>query len=241
MTRRAERRASRREEVLVAAMRLVAEEGLDALTIQRIAGAIGASVGGLYRYYDGKDALLCALQQRAITAVAEDQATDVANARKLFARVLDGTRGGVASLATALVASTVVLRHAHRRPEEHKLLDAFLSAHESMLSDDGARASDDALRPLVDAVATELDGAVADGSIEPGDSSQRTYVLWAALHGLDHFRKRDRVLSPLLRVDQLVPATLLTVCRGWGASSTDATRAVQLHEAFEREDAGRAS
>ncbi|HEY1098892.1 MAG TPA: helix-turn-helix domain-containing protein, partial [Myxococcota bacterium] len=62
-------------------MRLVAEEGLDALTIQRIAGAIGASVGGLYRYYDGKDALLTALQQRAITAVAEDQATDVSNAR----------------------------------------------------------------------------------------------------------------------------------------------------------------
>ena len=88
MTRRAERRASRREEVLVAAMRLVAEEGLDALTIQRIAGAIGASVGGLYRYYDGKDALLTALQQRAIAAVADDQATDVANARKLFARAI---------------------------------------------------------------------------------------------------------------------------------------------------------
>jgi AcrR family transcriptional regulator len=241
MTRRAERRASRREEVLVAAMRLVAEEGLDALTIQRIAGAIGASVGGLYRYYDGKDALLGALQQRAIAAVADDQAADVANARKLFARTLDGTRSGVASLATALVASTVVLRHAHRRPEEHKLLDAFLSAHESILTDESARTADDALRPLVDAVAHEIVAAAEGGVIEPGDAVQRTYLLWAALHGLDHFRKRDRILAPALRVEQLVPATLVTICRGWGASSAEAQRAVSLHESFEREDAGRAS
>lgn len=241
MTRRAERRASRREEVLVAAMRLVAEEGLDALTIQRIAGAIGASVGGLYRYYDGKDALLTALQQRAIAAVAEDQATDVSNARKLFARTLDGTRSGVASLASALVASTVVLRHAHRRPEEHRLLDAFLSSHESVLSDDSARAADDALRPLVDAVAREIDAAVTEGAIEPGDSVQRTYTLWAALHGLDHFRKRDRILPANLRVEALVPATMLAMCRGWGATSVEAQKAVAFHEAFEREDAGRAS
>lgn len=239
MTRRAERRASRREEVLVAAMRLVAEEGLDALTIQRIAGAIGASVGGLYRYYDGKDALLAALQQRAIGAVAEDQVADLAEATRLFARAPEPPRPGVAALASALVASTVVLRHAHRRPEEHRLLDAFLSAHAPVLSEEAARSSDDALRPLVEAVARELQGAASAGVIEAGDPVQRTYMLWAALHGLDHFRKRDRILPPPLRVDALAPATLGVFARGWGASPADAARAVTLHDAFEREDASR--
>ncbi len=236
MTRRAERRASRREEVLVAAMRLVAEEGLDALTIQRIAGAIGASVGGLYRYYDGKDALLSALQQRAIAAVADDQASDLAAATRIFAREGEPVRKGVASLASALVASTVVLRHAQRRPEEHRLLDAFLSAHEPLLSEEAARSSDDALRPLVEAVARELQAAAAAGILEQGDAVQRTYVLWAALHGLDHFRKRDRILPPALRVEALVPAALCTIARGWGATAADAMSAIAMHEAFERED-----
>src|SRR5687768_8022335 len=111
MSRRAERRASRREEVLVAAMRLVSEEGLEALTIQRIASAIGASVGGLYRYYEGKDALLWALQERAIAALSDDQVRDIEKCRALMDRRRDkGDKTvpqGVVALVSALIGATV--------------------------------------------------------------------------------------------------------------------------------------
>jgi AcrR family transcriptional regulator len=238
MTRRAERRASRREEVLVAAMKLVAEEGLDALTIQRIAGAINASVGGLYRYYEGKDALLSALQRRAIAAVAEDQARDVEMARTLFAR--GGEPAGVVALAAALVGATVMLRHAIRRPEEHRLLDAFLTTPEPILSDESAKASESDLQPLVKLVASELEAATADGTLERGDAAQRTHMMWASLHGLDHFRKRDRLLPEALRVEALVPATLIALTRGWGANAAKASRAAALLATFEAHDAATA-
>lgn len=234
MTRRAERRASRREEVLVAAMKLVSEEGLDALTIQRIAGAINASVGGLYRYYDGKDALLSALQRRAIATVAEDQAQDVESARTLFARA--GEPPGVVALAAALVGATVMLRHATRRPEEHRLLDAFLTSPDPVLSDEGALASEAVLGPLIKLVTDELEAAAADGILERGDSAQRTHLMWASLHGLDHFRKRDRILPESLRVSALVPATLIALTRGWGASAAQANRAAALLATFEAHD-----
>ena len=235
MSRRAERRASRREEVLVAAMKLVAEEGLDALTIQRIAGAINASVGGLYRYYEGKDALLAALQQRALGTVAEDQARDVETARTLFAR--GGEPAGVVALAAALVGATVVLRHATRRPEEHRLLDVFLTSPEPVFSDETAKSGESAIQPLVKLVADEIDAAASDGTLEHGDSAQRTHVLWAALHGLDHFRKRDRLLPQSLRIGQLVPATLVALARGWGATPAKANRAAALLATFDAHDA----
>jgi len=216
-------------------MKLVAEEGLDALTIQRIAGAINASVGGLYRYYEGKDALLAALQRRAIAAVAEDQERDVETARTLFAR--GGEPGGVVALAAALVGATVVLRHATRRPEEHRLLDAFLTSPDPVLSDESAKTSESALQPLVRLVAGELDAATTDGTLERGDAAQRTHVLWATLHGLDHFRKRDRLLPESLQLGQLVPATLIALTRGWGATAAKANRAAALLATFDAHDA----
>lgn len=214
-------------------MKLVADEGLDALTIQRIAGAINASVGGLYRYYEGKDALLAALQRRAIATVAEDQTRDVETARTLFAR---GEPAGVTALAAALVGATVMLRHATRRPEEHRLLDAFLTSPEPVLSDEAARESETALQPLVKLVTDELETATADGTLERGDSTQRTHMMWASLHGLDHFRKRDRLLPDSLRVSSLVPATLVALTRGWGATAVKANRAVALLATFEAHD-----
>ena len=133
----------------------------------------------------------------------------------------------------ALVGATVVLRHADRRPEEHRLLDAFLSAQQALLSEESAKAADAALVPLVETVARELQAAATARVVEAGDPVQRTYILWAALHGLDHFRKRDRILPPNLRVGALVPATLGALARGWGATERHASAAVDLLVEFE--------
>lgn len=52
------RPALTREVVLVAALRLVDEEGLEALTMRRLAGALGHDPMALYRYANGRSALL---------------------------------------------------------------------------------------------------------------------------------------------------------------------------------------
>src|SRR5437867_4150451 len=136
MAKRIERRASMRETVLRAAMETLTTEGFEALTIAGLAARIGVSVGGLYRYYPGKDAILLALQKEALAA----------------------------------------------------------------------------------------------GALGPGDAEVRTHVLWALFHGVDHFRKRDRLAPPRLHARRIAVEAMDALLAGWDAPRADlaaARRAVE--------------
>ncbi len=58
-------KASRREVVLDAALALFAQKGYEATPVPEIARAADLSIGGLYRYYKGKDQLVNAVYQRS--------------------------------------------------------------------------------------------------------------------------------------------------------------------------------
>lgn len=214
--KRAQRRAQRREDVLDAAMRIIVAEGLGALTIQRLAKATGASVGGLYRYYESKESVIAALQLRAIGVFAEVQREELGRGAEFLAARSNMLLPHAAALFSALVSITSYLRFELRDPERHQLFDAFLSASEATLPDAAAQEVDAAIRPLIASIAARLDGAAECGALSPGDGVQRTYVVWAAMHGLDHFRKRDRIMPPQLRVTALREQTLLGLFSGWG-------------------------
>ena len=63
---------SRRDEVLRAALDLLDEVGLDALTTRRLAASLGIQAGSLYRHYPSKNALLDAMAGHLLSGVAED-------------------------------------------------------------------------------------------------------------------------------------------------------------------------
>jgi AcrR family transcriptional regulator len=69
--RRARRREVRTEAVLDVASRIVAREGLEGLTLGKVAGELDLVGPALYRYFASKDALVAALQRRAIGVVLE--------------------------------------------------------------------------------------------------------------------------------------------------------------------------
>ncbi|MBA8931442.1 TetR/AcrR family tetracycline transcriptional repressor [Kutzneria viridogrisea] len=64
---------SRRDEVLQAALDLLDEVGLDALTTRRLAERLGVRPGALYRHFDSKRALLEAMVQHLLTSAPETQ------------------------------------------------------------------------------------------------------------------------------------------------------------------------
>jgi AcrR family transcriptional regulator len=78
-SRRERLRASTIEEIRSAALRRIAEHGATALSIRGVARDIGMSPAGLYRYYDGLDALLTDLITDAYTdlAVAVEDAVSI--------------------------------------------------------------------------------------------------------------------------------------------------------------------
>jgi TetR/AcrR family transcriptional regulator, tetracycline repressor protein len=58
--------SSRQAEVLQAAVELLDEVGLDALTTRRLAARLGVQAGALYRHYPSKRALLDAMVERLV-------------------------------------------------------------------------------------------------------------------------------------------------------------------------------
>ncbi len=206
---------ARREQLLDAAQQIATDEGLEALTVARLAGDVGLAVGALYRHFDGKEALLGALQARAIADFhLAMQARVERSRRELSDR---GVAEDVRSLALALIAFSAYPTEADRAPARYRMLDAFLSAPDPVLSEQGARALEEVVSPIVVTCAELLGDAAAVGALAPGDQVQRTHAAWAALHGLGHFRKRDRLVPEHLRTPALLRVLLRDLFAAWGA------------------------
>ncbi len=214
--KREARRGERREAVLDAAMAVVLDDGLESLTIARLARALGVAGGALYRYFPGKDAVVVALQERAVASFREVLEEDLSRASAHAKET--GASEQVTALLLAAVAPTSYLAHGQRAPGLHRLLDRSLSHPTALLTDDEARQVDAALAPLLRICAQQLERAAECSALAAGDADVRTHLLWAAAHGLDHFRKRDRIQPESLRVPALLNALLADLFVGWGAT-----------------------
>lgn len=184
-------------------MKIVVADGISALTITRLAQEADAAVGAVYRYFPSKDALLAALQERAVTR---------------FGAFLDASldRASDAPLARVWAAAVAWPAFADAEPDAYALADASLSNPAAVLSDESAAAVDRALAPILSKCAALIEAAAAEGALAPGPPLLRAHALWAAMHGVAHFKKRDRLgvaaRSSAIR-DELVAALLI----GWGA------------------------
>ncbi|MFY8210340.1 MAG: TetR/AcrR family transcriptional regulator [Caulobacter sp.] len=99
------------EAILEATFQLLEQGGVEALTTNHIAERAGVSVGTLYQYFEGKQAILAALAQRQAAA-----------ARDRIARiVIDGPRISAVRLIVRTLATAFEGAPATRRA----LLDAF--------------------------------------------------------------------------------------------------------------------
>ena len=72
---RDKRRGENQLRVVSAALHLLTHEGIEAVTMARIAKQMGASVGGLYRYYPHKEAIFVAIQLHALDGLHQYVAT----------------------------------------------------------------------------------------------------------------------------------------------------------------------
>ena len=204
---REERRRERRSAVLDAAMSIIETDGASAVTIAAVAQRIGASVGGMYRYFPTKHAIFAALQLRAIDAFEEHLLTH-----------LEAASQGTALERVALAFSTwMTFRDV--APTHYRLLDESLSSMERTLDDEQASAVNERLHTILTHLADTIETAVAVEELRPGDAMIRTHLLWSALHGLGHFEKRDHLQPERLRVAALETTLYETFFSSWGASA----------------------
>lgn len=211
-------------------MALVADEGLDALTLARVGSALGCVPAALYRYFASKDALLAALQRRAIAEI--DGAMEVALGKLASCA---GKRGPeTVCLAAILVAARTYADLPRTHPRAHFLVAVLLGDPRLLLSNEESLRTAPLLAGLLGRVHARFEEAETLEVLEPGDATLRTLALWGALQGSLSLDKARRITPSLPEAYLVCEAASMAMLRGWGASPPRLTRASQLATASRR-------
>lgn len=208
-TTRAARREMRTEEILRTAQQLIEEGGLAALTTTELARRNNAALGALYRFFPGgKQAVIAALQTQAITELHGE---------------LTAARKRVPGVWAPLIAlADVWFAEAQRHPARFRLIDEILSAPEAVHADDDARALEAGANALLAIVRGCVAEGVAAGVVVDDDHARRfPWALWAALHGVSHFQKRDRIVDKDVVAARVAGSLVSLLLKGLGAKDAD--------------------
>ena len=208
-TPRARRHDANVTRILEAAMDLVAEGGLEALSMARLADAVDYTPGALYRYYGSKDALLAALVAEVLGEV-----------RSFLQRAEARLPPRASGLTRVFALAQGYRAFARERPHSFALLAMTMAAPQVLLPElaDAQPVTQQVLATL-ELLAQALGEAEAAGQLAAGDVAERTLCLFATLQGLLQLHKQARFAPGVLELDRLVPVGTRTLLLGWGAKA----------------------
>lgn len=109
------------DNLIEATARVVADRGLDGTTTPAIAEAAGISVGSLYQYFDGKDALITALLEKLVGDLARllDRQADASASLPLRDMVRAAIQLTLAFMRSNEGLYLELARNWHRLPVDH--------------------------------------------------------------------------------------------------------------------------
>lgn len=169
-----------RRQLIREAMAMVEEEGVEALSLRKLAERVGVSQTALYHHFRDKQALLCAIGEEAIThfsSLMQQGLADVTGLEARFERFV-----------------TVYIRFALGHPELYELLFGRVvwkaKGEESEVFRAKARASFRAYAEM--ATALQAQGYLS-ADLNPLRLAQ---VLWGTLHGLCRMYNDGLAFSP---------------------------------------------
>jgi AcrR family transcriptional regulator len=229
--RRERTRRARYTSYLATAKHIVATEGLDALSMQRLADEVDSAIGTVYTYFPSKSALVAAVQRDAIERLTRSYLLGrEALERTLSRRPADAT----AALARLVAFGWWFADTVEVFPEEAHLLQLLMAELRPAVSDADAGAVLPAAMELLDHARRCL--AEADGvdALDRGDSMERTVVLAAAMNGVLLLSRLRRFDNALFDGPRLARALVLDLFRGWGADPATLTAAAHLVEGVAR-------
>ena len=201
---RTRRRRANVERILDAATDLAFEEGIDALSMQRVADRADYTAGALYRYFSSKDALLAAVVVRVIA--------------RLKARVAAASADSPGPLQTIVAQADAYRRFAAEEPHGYALVAHLVGDPRVLLQDENdARAVMEAVVDALPPLAVALQSATDAGALAPGDVRERALLLFTGLQGALQLRKQQRMAPGLIDTDHMARAMVRSLLAGWGA------------------------
>ena len=220
---RARRREANLARIVDAALALVAEGGLEALQMARLADAVDYTPGALYRYVESKDALVALL----VTGTLDQVQAELRRAEA----ALPARATPLARIAALVAAYRGFVQ---REPHRFGLLALSLAEPRVLVADAAhAQATAGAVIGALTPLAGALAAAATAGALAPGDATARTLCLFTLVHGLSQLPKLARAAPTRIDVDHLVTTGVRGLLVGWGG----APRAVDHALARTAEDA----
>lgn len=211
------------EALVDTAMAIIAKEGLEGLTLARVAKELGLVTTAIYRYFASKDALLAALHRRAIHTVHERFRSELQRWDERSKRMSDDTR----ALAKIVATARFYVSLPEKMPEAFRLFALMLADPRPLVDDESAIASIPVVAGFIGDASSLFVEAERVKAIEPGMQLARTAMFWATLHGLTQLAKLRRLApespTPLAVADQAT----LTLLRGMGATDVGIRRAIR--------------
>jgi AcrR family transcriptional regulator len=220
------KRDARTLAILDEAMAILAAEGLEALTLGRLARSLDVVPAALYRYFDSKDALLAALQRRAVGLIHE-------RLRRAQSDLDEATRRSppdVAVLVKLLGAAHLYLDLPRSAPQTFFLVALLMGDPRPLLSDEESRRTAPLLLAMIGDVEALFRTAVETRALARGDSIERTLAFWAVLQGALTLEKARRVAPALPSAAVVAGSAIATLLTGWGAPAAQLRRAQRIVE-----------
>lgn len=200
MTKTAKRyhHGSLREALISEAASMIADKGVDSVTMREIGRRLDVSRAAPYRHFSDKESLLVAVAATGF--------------RELGARLaaVDGPTAGdgvehIRRMGDAYVHFALTNR-AHYR----------LMYGREALARENEPALREAANALFDQLAAALEACQREGNIKAGDPRAQAYTAWGAVHGLASLLIDGQILADV-DVDALIELTLDTLVAGLSA------------------------
>jgi len=215
--RRSERRQQTSDDIVDAALRRLEGDGVEALTMHKLADELGYAVGALYRYFPSKDALLLAVQRRVLEALTSDIVAGVARADDHARQA--GLSPSSSALLRVLAAVAAYRSLPGRRPGHFAMMTRWLADPRPLVRTEEAMQHLPALLSLFQPIAAVFDDAVAAGAFTAGPSERRLVALWGALQGVLQLQKMARFGVAAIDPTALAADVTRALCLGWGADA----------------------
>ena len=188
-----------RRRILDTARHLLVQEGYKALSMRKIADAIGYSATSIYLYFDSKDALLHALIHEGMMALRD--------------RLQDAAAQHPESPAQRLHAlCDCFVEFGLENPEYYEIMFQLRPERMERYPPEKYRAA----RENLDFFARALDEGVDQGIFEVDDSRVSASTVWASLHGTVSLLLADRV-DVHIDPDAFIETAIRQVLRGFQA------------------------
>ena len=222
---RVARNRRRRSDVFLgAALRIVTEEGIEALTMARLAADVDTAIGAVYRYFPSKAHLLAAVQNQAIERLHEDyERTYVPLVEAVNKKMPDHEAlVPLVALGRWFVAAADVF------PEEVRLLQMISARRSSALPPGGGEAVAPAIMRFLAPIAASISHATEVGVIRPGSELARTIMWLTAFGGVLEADDLEQYVPEILGGGRLARQLNVDLLVGWGA---DPATVEQIDEA----------